>query len=51
MVGGIDAWTMKFDAARKTESWPKISISTFLFFISSHSGAAQELQMPDSHIH
>lgn len=25
----IDAWTMKVEAARKTESWPKISISTF----------------------
>lgn len=26
----IDAWTMKLDAARKTDSWPKVSISTFL---------------------
>jgi hypothetical protein len=25
----IDAWTMKVDAARKTESWPKVSIRTF----------------------
>jgi len=25
----IDAWTMKLDAARKTESWPKVSIGTF----------------------
>ncbi len=25
----IHAWTMKLDAARKTESWPKISINTF----------------------
>jgi AcrR family transcriptional regulator len=25
----IDAWTMKLDAARKTDSWPKISIGTF----------------------
>ena len=26
----IDAWTMKLDAARKTASWPKVSISAFL---------------------
>jgi hypothetical protein len=25
----IDAWTMKLDAARKTDSWPKISVGTF----------------------
>ncbi len=25
----IDAWTMKLGAARKTESWPKVSIGTF----------------------
>jgi hypothetical protein len=26
----IDAWTMKLEAARKTDSWPKVSMSTFL---------------------
>ena len=29
IVNLIDAWTMKIEAARKTERWPKISINTF----------------------
>ena len=26
----IDAWAMKLDAARKTDSWPKVSVNAFL---------------------
>ena len=40
-IAAIDAWTMKLDAARKTESWPKIFHRHF-FVSQRNKGTAHE---------
>ena len=40
-IAAIDAWAMKLDAARKTESWPKIFHRHF-FVSQRNKGAAHE---------